>query len=660
MKKILTVMLAGLLVVALTAPVLAWEFSLKGEYEYRFRYFSRTGPTDLFGNANLQETPAAWAAGQNVGFAGPNIYNTGVGQGLGVPAVPGTVAPGTGVLTAVPGGQPAVFADQASGGGVAGGVPFRDPTTGLYQGGRLPGNMRIVRGGFSAYGPDALNSDSRLTLYPEIRVNPAIRVHGVYNVGGVRHKYFQAFVPGYPSAPGFLPGVGAPAPGPAGQNLSPFERYYQSQSSMNAYDTAAIGSWEQFRATIQLPWGIWSIGVKDFPFGVGATLANNTRAEAFLTVVPYGPMRFLHGIWLSRGMLASPHESWFTVPDGDTKWQFFQGMLMTYDAGDLSLGCGSIWQLGHINRNEIVKAVGAGTLPTAVAAPIFFPAGAIDLDALINLAYMKYFNGRFFLNAEYAWANVNLHFSSINNLFGRVPQYREVYHWFSEAGVVAGPAKLTGLYALASGLVNNNGNASKSYRPWAINYQAMQPYQFLMFDTYAGGNNGGWAPTDVTFVSDDHGMMTDAYCYAARLDYAVASNLNFWGSYIWAHRLERAGTFAGQFNAWGGPGNGNVAAAQAWKALATGGVAANLNPYVDDGFIGWEANLGVDWKLLEGMTAYFRYSYWQPGEWFEQAYQAVGVLPGGGFAPTLGSPLGAIVKGRDAIQAFQGSLLIDF
>ena len=126
-----------------------------------------------------------------------------------------------------------------------------------------------------------------LTLYPEIRVNPAIRVHGVYTVGGISNKYTQ------PAAhDSCLLGTGVGVP--------PFERYYVHQVSDNAYDTAAIGSWEQFRATIQMPWGIWSIGVKDFPFGIGATTANNTRSEAFLTVVPYGPFRFLHGIWLAR------------------------------------------------------------------------------------------------------------------------------------------------------------------------------------------------------------------------------------------------------------------------------------------------------------------------------------------------------------------------
>jgi hypothetical protein len=620
MKKILTVLLAGLLVVAFTAPVLAWEFSLKGEYEYRFRYLGRTGNLDLFGIASLQDSPlnALGTAGY-VGFAGPTIYNR---------------------------GQVRALQSDAS-----------NPTNGATQ------QLRITRGGYSMTESDAFFSDSRLTLYPEIRVNPAIRVHGVYNVGGTRNKYFQAYGQDANVFAGAVPANGAP-----------FERYYDSQVSMNAYDTAAIGSWEQFRATIQLPWGIWSIGVKDFPFGVGATLGNNTRAEAFLTVVPYGPFRFLHGIWLSRGRFL---ESWATIPDSGTKPSFFQGILGTYDAGDLSLGAGAILRMMHVNaantagNNGRPGGNGGITNSGAVGGALGGPINGVDDITEIYIAYMKYFNGRFFLNAEYAWVDLSRYRLGVPagvNQINAAPLYLEAYHWFSEAGVVAGPAKLSLLYALSSGRVLNNrlvnsvagapgSQQVKFYSPFAINYQAMAPYQFLMFETFAGGINGGWNPLDVTFVADERGMMTDAYCYAARLDYAVASNLNLWGSYIWAHRLERAGAWKGGILSTGA--DATQAQRTAWVAAnfgaASGEVGGPINPFVDDGFIGWEANLGVDWKLLEGMTAYFRYSYWQPGDWFTQAYQAIGIVPGGQAVSNA-----ALVQGRDAIQAFHGSLLIDF
>ena len=63
----------------------------------------------------------------------------------------------------------------------------------------------------------------------------------------------------------------------------------------------------------------------------------------------------------------------------------------------------------------------------------------------------------------------------------------------------------------------------------------------------------------------------------------------------------------------------------------------------------------MNWKLLESLTASFKYSYWEPGDWFREAYQAVNI-------PTFGGPPVAdmYMMTRDAIHTFQGSLLIEF
>jgi hypothetical protein len=618
MKKLLTIVMAGLLLAAFAVPAFAWEFEMKGEYENRVRYFGRTGGTDLFGHVAMQETTLGLGGASTwIGFAGPNIYNRG--------ATGATVSDSSNIL--------------AGGSG-----------------------MVITRGGFSRWGSDALYNDSRLTIHPYIRVNPAIRVHGVYTIGGMRNKYFQA---------SDTASIGA----------APVERYYMSQTSMNAYD-GTFGTWEQFRATITMPWAIWSIGLKDFPLGTGATLAENTRAESMLWVVPYGPFRLLGAVWLGR----SRHvESWATIPDGEHKNEWFNGLIITYDAGEFSCGIGEIWR--HDHRGY---AAGAGGVAQQQAR---------DDSTFIGIGYFKFNNGRFFANGEYAWVNIDRYFpyangnngsaqmvdplalvkaAGVTNDLGGAPLYLEGYHLFTEFGMMAGPTKLSLMYALASGNVlpadrqiathwlipaNSGFNYTKRYVPFAINYQATEPYEFLMFNTYAGGNNGGWNPNsrsaatgvtsvDVSFTYDEHGQMTDAYCFAGRLDYAVAANLNVFGSYIWAHRLERQGTYAGQFNEtgsavlMGGPLNGGN------NFMTQYG---GTTPFVPDGFIGWEVNAGADWKLLEGMTFKARYSYWQPGEWFNYAYQAFGTLPNG----TVGVP-SAIVKDRSAINAFQASVLITF
>ena len=584
------------------SPAIAWEFSLSGEYENRVRWFGRTGKNDLFGASNAQEGAPGTVL---VGFAGPNIFNTGA-----LPTVPAPTS------------------------------NFR-----LNLGNATGRQMLITRGGFSSSGSDALYNDSRLTLGPMIRVNRAVAVKSVLNFGGFRNKYNQA-------AP---QGTGALA-GP------PFERYYMSQTSMNATDTAALISVEQLWATVEFPLGIFSMGTRSFPFGTGATLGSNTRSEMFLLVVPYGPFRFSFGIWPARSRLA---EAWATVPDGTGKNDFFQGYFLTYEDRVFSLGAAAILRRFH----------GNAVTPWA---------NLQDDNTLINLVYLKYFNGRFFANAEYSWLNLDRYRSVApamgEDIRGTQSQtvFFEGYHFFGVIGAITGPVKLSLMAAVASGPVLNTssrlrnvyaggfflgpstpppfapGADPKVYTPWVINYQALEPYELLMFNTFAGGNNGGWNALDFGLVADEHGMMADAYCFAGRLDFAVASNLALWASCMWAHRLERYGTYLGQYQSSGSLAAGSIPNLGGFYSSAgrTFGVGAD---YVSDGFLGWEANLGIDWKLLEGFALMGRYAYWQPGRWFREAYQAVVVQPGGGPVNRTG-----VLESRDAIHALTASFLIDF
>jgi len=558
MKRLLVLALAAVLLAAFTAPALAFEFSLKGTYQQRVSYFSRTGDKDLFGLAPLQDVNGA----NPVGFAGPNRWRS--------------------AFSAAPAN--AIDVD------------------GLTQ--------RIVRGGFSMWQCDALMEEMRVELIPTFRVNKAIRVYGHYNIGGIRNRYAPV-----------VAGVGT-------NGAPPFEKWAMMRASRNGDDTAMLGSWDQLRATIQLPWGVISIGNKNFPLGTGATFSHDAKGDSFLFVIPYGPFRFLPTVWVARSILYEANgNANSTTPDHQDKWDIFGGCLFTYSNGPVQIGGGVVLQAYDLDPGDFRSVLG-------------ITPGHQDREILVRAGFMKYNNGRFFANLEYAHMMDNQH-----NI-GALPAYIESWHFFSEAGVVVGPMKIGLVYAVANGpVLNMGGNATTAYAAWAINNQALEPYEFLMFNTYAGGNN----QFNGAFIVNDEGNMGDAYCYAARIDYACASNLNVYLSYIWAHRLEVAGFRRGGILSTGA--NATVVQATAWKNTYWG---AGGSPYVGDGFLGYEWNLGVDWKLLEGLTWKNRYSYWQPGEWFDEAYQAVSRNPAGAIVAN-----GRIV-GRDAIHSFQGTLVIDF
>lgn len=661
MRKTLALALAALLVACFVSYSFAYEFEMKGEYEWRFRWYERLGNLDLFGNAAAQN--AGIGAPVPVGFAGPNIYTQQTLPSAATALGAAALAPVPGAIASFPmpsnsggnnGGnlwnrtvQPALVGGNGLFAGAVGGLATLDAVgggTGLTWG-HWAAQTYLTRGGYSRTDNNAFYNDSRITLIPTFRVNPAIRVHGTYNIGGMRNRFAQ-----------HAGGIGIP----------PFERYSQQRTSINGDDTSAIGSWEQFRLTANIPWGTISVGNKDFPLALNATVGYKARADAFVLVVPYGPFRMLGSYWMARNRAV---EGWSTIPDGGLKNSTLWSFVLTYDDGPLNITLANIHNIFH------GQALAAGS-------------GNRDDALQIYIAAFKYFNGRFFANAEYSWMTLDRTLPG-----GATPTYAEGYHLFSELGSVVGPMKVSLMYALASGPVQNNQNVARTvtggsipgatyaalisapgfnpiaapvnpygaganpkvYVNYPINYEAMEPYEFLMFNTYAGGNMGGWNTLDINFVKDEHGSMTDAYCFAGRTDYAVASNLNIWASYIWAHRLERSGTYFGQYMS-----SGQFAIPT--QAVSGSGLTPFLvnagriggSPYVENGYIGWEANGGVDWKLLEGLTFKGRYSYWAPGDFFREAYQAVVLTAGGGFN------LFGVQNSRDPIQAFQGSLLVEF
>jgi hypothetical protein len=580
-KKIMVFAVVGLLVAVFSAPALAWEFSMKGEFEYQFRYISRTGPDDLFGNADYAQNVHPTAT--TIGFAGPN------------------------------------------------------------------GGAVLVEG-HSTKGADAAYTLQRLYLYPQLRVNKALRWRGVYSLSGNLNGYItQPF-----GRPSFADGAHY-----AGWYFA------DSRAIAGEHQAMALGVWHDSWVTAQIPWGIIAFGRRPSQWGTGwSTLAReDIHSRSVAVVAPYGPFAFIWSQYLhDSGEDTDPNASFppsgnrqFGPPsatDQNENRYWNNAFAVRYNAGNISTGTLSRIA-GYTDVHGANYPAGVSIFPESTQS---FAAAFIngfhnnvgpwpvvgDVWFLMQVSYFQYNNGRFFFNAEYDFQYAD----STRN--GGRPVSGRTQAWMLEFGTVIGPTKLSLAHFLRTGHDRRNGRlnpaaptgATGNYDTWAFflvfggGDQCVEPYQWLM-GYYGTGNNG----YDVA----GYPIFSDFVGYAGRLDYAVAANLNLFTSFMWAERQSKTATRMGQYN-----GGGPIPATP-----ANAGV-----PNVPDTYLGWEWDIGVDWKLLEGMTFSALFAYWQPGDWFKWAYvdqTGLGIFVPGFTTVTI-NPTRSI----DPLIAFKGSMIVEF
>ncbi|MGP8284138.1 MAG: hypothetical protein ACLQT6_15680 [Desulfomonilaceae bacterium] len=634
MRKFPLFSLTTIILLLFVIPASAWDFSMKGEFEWRYRYLGRAnGYKDLFGDMRFQDSPLN-TTGAVIGFAGPNFWRGYNGQ----------AAP----TAASPIGAP---------------IPMQSSPVGRA--------IMLVRSGFSYTDSDGSENDQRMTFSPTLRVNNALRFWSQFSLGSIREKYNHRDF----------------------QTTGPMDNWYQFGLSRNAFDTAMKPSIHYFYCSLELPWGTILLGPRYGGIGSVSLQRVDRLHSALQILVPYGPFVFQAHTWYVMG----PPMGWGTytpytgtgpipdcppVLDREKAPAVFYVLGLMYGSGPIqcSFGVGQI--LRHVPSYLLPVAQANGIVVTypngPYGKPLIYNYGGMDFAEVMYSFAFRYNNGRFFANLEIDADQWDQYFLPIgktpaDQISGAPPLFTEYSMLVTECGVLSGPAKLGLLCGLAGGPVLNNGNPTKAYGPFAIDHIATDAYNYLLFHTYGGGNDAPWAGhSGKAEAIDENGAMADVFALATRLDYAVAANLNVWGSYMWGRRAEQNGWLAGQKSSNGTPAVGTgpappnasgpsttwtVVDAQNWKHTAMPGAGADprsMNPYVDDNFLGWEAGLGIDWKLLENMTFSSRYAYWQPGPWFDQAYQVIGQLPGGA-ATTKG-----FLQGRSAIQAFEAKIYVDF
>jgi hypothetical protein len=475
-------------------------------------------------------------------------------------------------------------------------------------GGTRAGNLNFWNGG--RFDTNITTSSQAAWSYfnvefmPKIRVNEAIRLQGKYRLG---------------------------------QYGDPAANDYHTQDAPGIKSAFSEGQWTLFWATAQTPWGVFGIGKRAWTFGNALQYDGEDAAstESMMLVVPYGPLdigigfypyRFAGSSSIPAYALDNPYSVavYPGQPDGiqpprqyfsraDGSGSFSKDILgyVVYYSGPLSMGILGSYGGYHIGPEAQLIDPLANPPQTAWTAQ--------DTEIFHGTTFMKYNNGRFFFNAEAAWLYWTDRFGSDPNTEVTPPhtRYAEQWRYMVEFGAICGPAKLSLFHAWTPGPDRRAGTLIGK-QPAAFvwhanfdrqfgNFDVFRPYSYLFSYDYGAGLNAYNLTWD--------GYVRDASAFAARVDYAVASNLNVFGSFFYANRTSNGYSW-GSLGPNAGLGNfGNT---------PDGNVSFNIgryptSPNIPDTALGYEVNAGLDWKFLEGMIGGFLVGYWQPGKWFNYA-----------------------------------------
>jgi len=441
----------------------------------------------------------------------------------------------------------------------------------------------------------------RVEFRPEIRLNEAIRFNAKMRLGSY--------------------GI-------------PYASDYHTLDSLGTDFAISEGQWSQFWVTANTPWGVFAIGKRPWKFGNALQYdgSDSSTSESLLLVAPFGPLDIGIGFYPYRFAGRSdipayriidpydlplyPTASGALVPGqyfmlADKSGQFSKDLLLftTYSSGPLQVGMLGTYGAYHIGPEALLQDS---------ANPPVTPLVPQDSDLTHGSAYVKYNNGRFFFNAEAAWLywTDRWHSDPTGVVTPPNPRYVEQWRYMVELGFMGGPLKASFLTAWTPGPDRRNGTLigkqqaafvwHPTYDSFLGNFSLFRPYSFIFAWNYGSGLNA------YNFTRD--GYVRDAFVLATRVDYAVAANLNAYGSFFWAQR-----TSGGYSWACLGPNE------TLFSGIPNDGLVNIVlnrypnSPNIPDTALGYEIGGGVDWKLLENWTASIAVGYWRPGKWFNYA-----------------------------------------
>jgi len=464
-----------------------------------------------------------------------------------------------------------------------------------------------------ASGSDVAANYMYTILFPKVKVNEAVSVRGVYRIGAWNPLSVGEVAYGQLNTSRYL---NSQAPG-IGNSFSP-------------------GYWQIWNVEAQLPWGIVTIGKQPNTVGLGLiidSLENST--EAVVLSVPLGP--FIIGaqyyFWgPGRAVGTNSPSNYPLKTDRSGAAQPHVAGLLMYSAGNISSETYIEYSNGHKGpESELYTGIETVTQP---GLPSTYPVFAVDCSQFFGFTNFKYFDGRFFFNTEvgfyhefYRQNGKALNFSKFYvEVYPPQTRYWELWAGMIECGAVAGPAKMSFLWAYYPGpdrrggrLIDRQPTIVPVFSPnGGVNMYL--PYSLLLGYDYGSGNNS-------ISRSSNHGFITDASTYGVRLDYAVAANLNVYGTFLYASRVSQ-----GYGWGWIRPDPAlsiNSPALQYGNNGTKDNIPASANlvdlsfavgaPNILERDLGYEIGGGIGWKLIEGYTLTARAAYWKPGGWFKYA-----------------------------------------
>jgi hypothetical protein len=368
------------------------------------------------------------------------------------------------------------------------------------------------------------------------------------------------------------------------------------------------------------PWGTLSYGKKPFQQGLGLQFAGTFRwndwvwygrtEEMVDLALPFGPLTLKFGVnpWSIGGDIFAwtyNLQNFAYLDPFDTGGHHtadFYGSI-TYSSGDLEVGLGTLYKAFRW---------GPESQYTAALRAQFPPSETMTSEGWI---YFKYFNGRLFFNAEADWYYRTVRFQrSANGTFygapeihadgsGRsrfAPQYVESWRYMTEFGFLMGPMRVSLLYTSMPGWDRRHGvlidKQSFVLGPEQSAALVFRPYATIMSFFYHSGT--------ITVLD-----MNDAQCFGARIDYALACNLDVSLSWLKAKRLSKGYGWA----FWRLPG------ALPIPAVGVLGNFPDNVPAIPDDDLGMEVNLTLRWKLLENWMFKAQWGMFWPGKWWNHA-----------------------------------------